>query len=343
VVGFFYYKNIVSVLLNGTFCFLFLFASVRQALAQTAVHKNVSKDAKVFNELLKEYRRFPKEFNQKFGSSIDLKSLAKIDSSQMSLVSESVMQSRYTEFNVRYSTLLQAEKKLKEQLDLMQKRRDALPISDPRAADLELKMKAHRDRYHLTQEAVFLWSIKANESLLEALTTISPDKKLAQMVSAAKVERPKLPGVFQGAAEDRQKLRESDKTNLTPVDPEFYETQLGKKLESDLKGRVDFWSYDYGSDDLYVKVGGEVAKVSIFQDVGGTRFIRTRVGGTFNEARSGDERVDMLNSEGRFLTGDKQSETLFGKMPSKAPKTIDERKLPPGHFQGDGHDHDHDH
>jgi hypothetical protein len=153
---------------------------------------------------------------------------------------------------------------------------------------------------------------------------------------------PKLPGVFGGAAEERRRALDADKINLTPVDPEFYASQLGKKLESDLGGKAEAWSYDYDRDELYVVVSGQVGKLRVRAENGGARFIQTRVGSSFVEPRGSDTRVDLLSAKGRFLTGDAREESLFGAFPDTRPVVVDESKVPkkPG---SDGHGHDHNH
>jgi hypothetical protein len=135
-------------------------------------------------------------------------------------------------------------------------------------------------------------------------------------------------------------MKELDKLNLTPVDPEFYDTQLGRKLEKDLGGRADFWSYDYAQDELYVKVKDELGKLRVFKDAGGTRFIRTRVGSEFLDPRGKDEPVDMMNAQGKFLTGNGSDETLFGEFPTNKPQFVDENKVKHNNQGGGGDGHE---
>jgi hypothetical protein len=94
---------------------------------------------------------------------------------------------------------------------------------------------------------------------------------------------------------------------------------LGKKLEKDLGGRADYWSYDFDQDELYVVVGKDTGKLRVKQKDQGTRIIQTRIGSDFQEFPSdyqGDVAVDRNNAKGRFLTGDKADPTLFGEFPT---------------------------
>ena len=115
--------------------------------------------------------------------------------------------------------------------------------------------------------------------------------------------------------------------------------KFGKKLEKDLGGRAEYWSYDYGTDELYVKVGDSVGKLRVKEQSPGARFIQTRIGENFVDPVGSDEKVDSLKAQGRFLTGVSSEESLFGPFPQKEPKIFDESKLP--HNKDDGHDHDH--
>jgi hypothetical protein len=297
----------------------------------------------VFLRLLDEYKRFPKEFFKK-ADGLDSDRLERIDREGFKLVSEPVKNSRYSQFNVSYLNLIKLEKKVEGELQQMSSKLSETPLSNFKArGDLELKQAALRDRLNQVKFALFMASVNANLSIEESLKTVPQDRKDKRDADRLVANRPKLPGVWGGSADERLNQSAREKLNLTPVDPEFYETQLGKKLEADLGGRARYWSYDYGSDDLYIKVGDgksdEVGKVAVVQNADGIRFVRTRVGPGFVEPRNADMKVDMLTAKGRFLTGNKEEETLFGSNPAmQKEKVIDEK---PGVRVDKEHTHDH--
>jgi hypothetical protein len=304
--------------------------------------ENSPKD--LFKNLLSEYKRLPKEFFAKTDGMAPSRLESINTESFFSDVSEGVQKSRYNQYNSSYQDLLKLEKKIQNELTQLTQKLSETPLSNYQArGDLELKQAALKNQLNQSKFALFMASVNANLSVEEALKTISSSKKEQKEIEKIVSSRPKLPGVWGGSTVERLKQKEREKLNLTPVDPEFYETQLGKKLESDLGGRADYWSYDYGADDLYVKVGSDVGKVTVFQDQGGIRFIRTRVGVGFSEPRNADAKIDLASAKGRFLTGDKNEETLFGPHPgTNKQKLLDEKISPTGKKTDLPHDHKHD-
>lgn len=291
-----------------------------------------------FRKLLKEYKRFPEFLPalEKGAQTYD-----HIDDRFLDSLSEAVLKPRYVEFNVYYLTYLGREKQARAKIAELEREILNTPITNlKKRPQLEIKAKAVKDELRVIGRNIFLASKQANDSFSNAVATLTDEQRKAAL-APPKREPPRLPGVFGGMREDRLKMKDAEKYNLTPVDDEFYSTALGKKLESDLGGRAEAWSYDYGTDELYVKVGSEVGKVEIKQD-GTARFVNTKVGPGFVEPRGSALKVDMLKAKGKFLTGDKNDETLFGKYEKEGPKVQDE-VLPPGHYEGDGHDHGHKH
>lgn len=296
-----------------------------------------------FFELLKAYKAYPeflKHLEKGAGTYDD------VDPKVVGQLPEKVLRARINQFNKDFQSYRKLEQTTAQQLRVVSKRLENTPLSDlQNRGDLELKEKALRDRHRQIQKLVFLLSIDANTSILDALQTLPPEQRVAKSLKGeGAAAPPKLPGVFGGSRADRMKMSEADKINLTPIDDEFYNTQLGRKLQADLGGKADFWSYDFATDDLFVVVGNEVGKLRVKQDSPGIRYMQTRVGAKFEEPVGSDARVDMLNAKGRFLTGDAKEENLFGKMPPKGPAL--EPELPPGHSANDGHNHGaggHDH
>lgn len=287
----------------------------------------------VLFSLLQEHRKIPKEILAKLDG-VDFTKLEPIEKKQLERLSPAVLDARVKEFNGKYLDYARIADQLSRESTQLAERLAKTPLSDfKNRSDLELKAAAQKTKLEQALFVLALTSINANDSLQAALKTVAPQRPEESVAAVI----PKMPGVFGGSLAQRQKSKEIERSNLTPVDDDFYKTQLGQKLEKDLGGRPQYWSYDYGKDELYVKQGSDLAKVVVFEDQGGIRFIRTRMGPQLNEMRSEDARIDMTKAEGRFLTGDRNQETLFGKMPSRAPRLYEE--LPPGHSYDDGHDH----
>ncbi|MBS1983769.1 MAG: hypothetical protein JST16_06315 [Bdellovibrionales bacterium] len=289
----------------------------------------------VFFELLKAYKSYPENFKT---LSKGAETFDDVDPRAVERLPEKVLQARYRQFNTDYLNYRRLEKLTDEQLKEKQKRLDETPLSDlQNRGDLEIKNRALQDRQRQVRKLVFILSVEANSSILEALQTLPANLRVVE--NKAKGPLPKMPGVFGGSRADRAKMSESEKINLTPIDDEFYKTQLGKKLQADLGGKAEAWSYDFSADELYVLANGEVGKVRVKQESPGIRYIQTRVGSRFDEPTGRDAKVDLLEAKGRFLTGDAKEETLFGKMGPAGPAVLPE--IPAGHSANDGHDHSH--
>lgn len=312
--------------MKQSFVFWILIALIQplHSWSQSATQKskNISKDEiALFSELLDYFKKYP-QVQIELGGGIY--KFPEVDRVLLGRLSPEVLGSRIRQFNNDFKSYKASEVVLEKQLKSLDEDIKKMPISDTQNRSLqELKIESTRSKVNQNRKVMVMLSIQANESFIKAVSTLSQkDLKVEQVV-----EKPKMPGVFGGSAMDRQRMEELDKLNLTPVDPEFYDSQLGKKLEKDLGGRADFWSYDYAQDELYVKVNNELGKLRIFKDTSGTRFIRTRAGTEFLDPRGKDEPVDMLNAKGKFLTGNGGEENLFGEFPNNAPKLLDENKI----------------
>jgi hypothetical protein len=295
----------------------------------------------VFYKLLSEYKRFPADFFKKTDG-LTQGELESIPVDNFKQTSDTVQKSRFVQYNSSYLNLLKLEKKVESELAQLAQKLSDTPLSNFQVrGDLELKNAALKNRQSQVKFAIFMASVNANLSVQDAIKTISASQKNLKESEKLAASRPKLPGVWGGSLTERLNQKNREKLNLTPVDPEFYETQLGKKLESDLGGRAEFWSYDYGTDDMYVKVGDEIGKVNVIKNQDGIRFVRTRVGAGFSEPKSADMKVDMLTAKGRFLTGDKNEETLFGTNPAlnRAPVLEEKSSTVPGGTKPHNHDH----
>ena len=299
------------------------------------------KPKEVFLSLLSLHKKFPQEYYTRTDSSLTPKTYDQVQPAIIENLSETVLSARYKKFNVSYVSYLKLSKRLQRELKILDTRLKSTPVSNYKVrSDLEVKHTSLRASYDQALYLLFMTSLNANQSVLDALNTLPPDQRVAR---APVGPPPKLPGVFQGSAADRSKLSEAEKIFMTPVDAEFYKTQLGKKLANDLGGKADYWSYDYGSDELYVKVGDDLGKLTVFQDQGGVRFIRTRVGSSFNEQKSPDTRIDMASAQGRFLTGDKAQESLFGRVPTQGGKEDVPAPHSDNNSSATGADENHDH
>jgi hypothetical protein len=304
-------------LIRSSFLFFSLLLGLQVSSVALSADGTMMGERKIFTELLQLHQKFP-EMKKALGG---VEQFPEADPSFLDQVSPSQIESRYRLFNRDYRNNLALEKTIFDQLRLVKSRLDKTPISNlGTRSDLELKYKALQDRHAQVRRILFLLSWQANESLREAMKTLSP---LEKQIKAAAVQatqetlkKPKMPGVFGGSRGDRLKMSEADKINLTPIDDQFYATQLGQKLEADLGGRAQFWSYDFQTDELFVVVNDSVSKLRVKEDRPGVRFIQTRVGPRFEEPRGSDTQVDLPKAQGRFLTGESGQETLFGKMPT---------------------------
>ena len=289
----------------------------------------------IFVELLRGYRAYPEFFNliSKGAATYD-----DVDPRVVLTLPDKVLQSRILQFNRDFVNYKNLEKLTHNQLDAKNNQLESIPLSDAKnRGQKELEAKALESRYKQVRKVVFLLSVDANDSMKDALMTLPAEKRVAKEDVQKSI--PKLPF---GTRETRQQWltkKEIDKINLTPVADEFAQTQLGKKLIQDLGAPVDAWSYDDGKDELYVLVGKNISKVRVKEDSPGIRYIQTRVGARYDEPVGSDVKVDLLSAKGKFLTGDANQETLFGRRQQGKPTFTDE--LPPGHTANDGHDHSH--
>ncbi len=275
----------------------------------------------VFKTLLLEYKKNPDCFEkldkgQKTYDDIDHRYLTKL--------APKVINARFKEYNVPYKLNLRIERKLSRDIKTLKSRLDNTPITDyGKREQMELNYVAAVAQVKKAKSNLCLLSVQANTSILNAVETLRPeDKKIAETTSSP-VRTPKMPFRVLGSRAERLAKSDNEKPNLTPVDDEFYKTQLGKKLELDLGGRADYWSYDFDKDELYVKVKDEIGKVMVVNQGAGVRFIRTRVGGDFVEPRGTDTRVDLTTAKGKFLTGDTSDATLFGVFPKDPDRVRD--------------------
>ena len=316
----------------GVFQIVVATVTLESAHAASSVRLS-EEDFKTFEALLEYYKKYPQYQSEVGGGAYKFPT---IDPKLLRRLSADVIVARFRKFNKDYRDFNQQEKVLGSQVKKVEADMDSMPVSDTQNRSLqELKRESLRGKIQQNRKILVMLSIQANESVFKAIETLTPEQRLVK----DQAERPSMPGIYGGSFFERDKAKEIDKLNLTPVDPEFYSTQLGQKLEKDLGGRAQYWSYDYGRDELYVKVNDELGKLSVFKDTSGTRFIRTRVGGEFMEPKGRDEQVDLLKAKGKFLTGDGSEESLFGDFPKNDPSYIKEGQKP--HSAGDGHNHDH--
>jgi hypothetical protein len=198
--------------------------------------------------------------------------------------------------------------KLNSEFAKVKDRLASLPLTDsterPR---LEKQNVALTRAVNTVRESLFQRSILANRAIRDSLKTLTPEQKTMAKAEIEKVERPKMPGVYGGSVAERQKQKADEKIFLTPVDPEFYDSQLGKKIDKDL-GKARYWSYDFKEDNLFIRNENGIGKVFV-KDNGSGAYIGVRTGTDFSDIRSGDEKV-LSGAKGRFLTGNREEETL---------------------------------
>ena len=287
--------------------------------------RSLKAELATLKDLLEAYKRYPEYRDQLKSGSIS--SFESIDFRLVEKLDPKALRTPF-EFKSKFVRLLAIEQLANKKVKKLEEDLVNTPLSDTnRRTQLELNRKALLDQYNVIRQSLFHVSVEANETVLGALSALSTEAKESMLNPPPRIP-PKIPGIFGGSVDDRRKTPDSDKINLTPVDPEFYKTQLGKKMESDLGGRADFWSYDYDKDELYVVVGDEISKVRVKGDGAGARIIQTRVGSNFEEFRGSDTRVEA-GAKGRFLTGDGNQETLFGRREPGGPVFVDESLLNP--------------
>jgi hypothetical protein len=301
-------------------------------------------DRGIFLQCMNEFRKFRNlEILDLVGvEPAELQVYQRVNDKVFDSLSAAQQQARMKEFNLKFQRFQSAHAKLQKKSIEFKERLAAMPLTTTNTAReaLEINARAHEDTLRLARMKLIIQSLECNKSLTDYVVKTPAAEKLLtsnqSTLSRAEVKVKKW-GKYGGSRQDRSRVSADEKLNLTPVDPEFYQTQLGKKLEKDLGGRVDFWSYDYQRDELYVQVGDEVAKIGVIEVPGGSRIIKTKVGPRFDTPKAPDEKVNF-SADGRFLTGDKNQETLFGKMPSNKPTLIEENKGGAG-----DHDPNHDH
>lgn len=309
------------------------------AFAQSSSAKkpaNYERDLAVYFEVLNFYKVNSQYKTQLLGSSNV--NFPEVNEALVRKLATPVIRSRFKKYNIQFQQYRASIPKLERQLNQLQEEIKKMPISDTANRSLhEIKIDASKSKIAQSYKVLYVLSIEANEDLQSALSTLRPEDRVSVINKSGEV--PQMPGIYGGSWVERQKIKEIDKLNLTPVDAEFYNSQLGKKLEKDLGGRAEFWSYDYNSDELYVKVAGELGKLKVREDSSGTRFIQTRVGASFIEPRGRDEKIDMYNADGKFLTGNPSSESLFGEFPESQEKFMRENQTPARTDPHEGHDH----
>ncbi len=329
-----------------------LFASVLLLVTGHSQNENTlqnPKDILNMSELLKHYQQYPELIDLlEKNSKQEIETFKKLDSLTLKNLPPASFKNLQTRFYTDFVSYKEIRAKIQQNIKVLEEKKAALPLSrNKEIIELNLKITASNDRLKQSKFVLFDTSIKTNKALNEMLKSpsiqqsiINKSENKDSSLSLLK-KTPKLPGMFQGSKSDRLNTSEAEKLNLTPVDPEFYKTQLGKKLEKDLGGRADYWSYDFDQDELYVVVGTDTGKLRVKQKDQGTRIIQTRIGSDFQDFPSnyqGDVAVDLNISKGRFLTGDKADPTLFGEFP----RPTTEKEAPEELLKKDKkHDHNH--
>lgn len=310
------------------FFFIFLCVSIAGG-SSFAEERGFQGDLQLFYQLLKEYSQY-NEFSSKL-SPDERKKYDEITLRHLKGLDAKSLQARFEKYNVDYSIYRKLLLKAERELQKISKRLDQIPITNKNRRREEYALAAQQNRVGRIQRYLFYSSVNANNSILESLDTFNvADKvKAEKRVEAEIAAVPDLPGVEGPSRQERLRKKEGERINLMPVDDDFYQTELGKKLNGDLGGRADFWSYDFERDELYVQVGDKVGKLLVREDGPGVRFVQTKVGEGFNEPVGSAMKVDLFQSKGRFLTGDRNEETLFGPYPDKKEKLLEENKPQP--------------
>lgn len=299
--------------------------------AEGVVHaKPDDSEQGIFIECLNEYKKFKNTevFNDVVLDRKEYEMFQLINEKTLSALNPAQRAGRFKDHNRNFELRRSSYNKLSKAMNEYKTKMDALPLTtgNNERTRMELNLQAGEGTFRRARMKLLIQSLECNRSLLDFVTKVPAAQKqlIANASSANKpVEKKPTPGRYGGSRVDRSKFPDSEKLNLTPVDKEFYQTQLGKKLERDLGGMADYWSYDYQRDELYVQVGDEIAKIGVLLEPGGSRIIKTKVGPKFDIVKSPDEKVSS-KSDGRFVTGDKNQETLFGKMPDRRPVLVDE-------------------
>jgi hypothetical protein len=303
-------------------------------------------EARVFFQLLKEFEKYPnlsKELD-----AAEKKKFQEVTLDRLKNLPKKSLEARFTQYNLDYTQYVNLQNKVARELKTREAVLDRTPITAKERTYVETTVQAQRDKLQQIRRYLFYASVNANRSILSSLKTFdgktdkssiaasggdgSSSGSSASDSAAPLAPPPKMPGVYGGSREERLRQSESEKINLTPVDAEFYATELGQKLENDLGGRADYWSYDYDKDELYLKVGSDMGKLSVKEDGPGVRFVQTKAGAGMMEPKGSALKVDLYKARGRFLTGDLNEETLFGPMPQKGEDLLDEDDVRKGRY-----------
>lgn len=296
----------------------------------------------VFVRVLSEYRSYSEFFDYLPAGKDSFPVRTK---ETLSRLEPKILEARYAEFNGKFLNFKKTLKVFVQQKAILQKRFEDTPLSDIKnKSQINIRLQVQSRKVIEARRTLFLVSLDANQSVKDALATMTPAtvKQIEKDKLAATAPKPpQMPGMYQGSRWEYDQKDAADKLNITPLDKEFEDSQLGQKIQKDLGGKVDFWSYDFDTDELYVKVGDQLSKLRV-QEQGntGVRFIQTRVGAGFFSPKGSDEKVDELNADGKFLAAKsekKNQTTLFGEKKKSNPSYASE--APPAHGKGDGHDH----
>ena len=316
------------------------------------------KDVINMAELMKHYQQYPELINilEKTAKE-EVEVYKKFDTNTLKSLPLASFKNLQTRFYTDFVSYKEIRGKIQQNIKILEEKKISLPLSkNKEIIELNLRITASNDQLKQSKLVLFDTSLKANRALNEMLNSPSVQKAMATAAPSTSPssnnskdsestifkKTPKMPGMFQGSKTDRLNTSEAEKLNLTPVDPEFYKTQLGKKLEKDLGGKADYWSYDFDQDELYVVVGNDTGKLRVKQKDQGTRIIQTRIGSDFQDFPSdyqGDIAVDLNTAKGRFLTGDKSDPTLFGEFPSNS--RSDSAPEEPRQHSGKNHKQEH--
>ena len=165
--------------------------------------------------------------------------IKEIDVKLIDSLNEKVLLARFNTFNKGYSQAKQLEAKFRKVAEEARAKLDKQPLTleNKGRAEMELNAAVFEKYAKDAKVKLILQSLACNEDLLSAVKTLAP-AVVAKLKEKA-IEIPKMPGRYGGSRLDREKKRIDEKLNLTPVDPEFYQTQVGRKLEKDLGGRAE--------------------------------------------------------------------------------------------------------
>jgi len=297
--------------------------------------ENSKEGQSVFLKLLKEHKAYPQLIK------LSKTKVKDVSAAEISSLPKSVAEARYKQFNAIYLRNKSKQKRVVENLARLQKLFDQEKKDQTKIADFYQKIQKLKKMKAQLAELLFSLSLQAHGSYAEATQYFSKSSSSKSELRDEE-KRPKLPGQYMGSRKQREK--QTKKYLLTPFDGDI-DTQLNKKIKADIPRPVDYWSYDYDLNEMYLMDrGGKTYKLQVNKDAA-DRILVTKTGRRFQEPVGSALRLNTVNLKGSFYKlegsnkGAKAERSLIGMYPGESLEVLVE-EVNKGHEGHDHHDHD---